>query len=105
MIKTSYATWACLMGLALASPAMAQSTTRCGGLLCDVYYGVRPAGAPDADALPCNDFVCRVFGHKEQPVVAVAAPLEPAATPVAMPKVKRKHKKIAAVQPAPATPN
>ena len=79
----------------LAGPALAEepvpATTRCGGVLCDLYYANKPAPAPgqpdvpDPTRLPCRDFICGMFGGRtveappplEQPVVAGMAP-EPA---------------------------
>ena len=76
---------------ALATPAMAQqppaptpavAPTRCGGLLCDVYYAGKPQPAPGQpdiatpfDSLPCHDFLCRMFGGRAE----VAPPVQQAA--------------------------
>ena len=53
----------------------------CGGLVCDLGLF---KGASDPHALPCNDFVCRVFGGKAQappPPVPVATDPAPDVKP------------------------
>lgn len=70
--------------------APAGGTTRCGGLLCDLYYAGKPAPvpgqpeAPDPTRLPCRDFLCAAFGGRTAepppppPEPAAAVPPAPA---------------------------
>ncbi len=99
MIKRAYASAVRATVIALmvapaivAGPAWAldpppTDPDKCGGLVCDLgLYG----GARDPHALPCNDFVCRVFGGKSaQPA---PPPPEPVATePAADVTPKARH--------------
>lgn len=100
----------------LAMPAVAQqpppaavATSRCGGVLCDLYYSGKPVPAPgqpdvpSPTALPCRDFLCAAFGGRTQePTPVAAAPMEPPpAAPVKTAKPKRKaHRTAAAETPA-----
>lgn len=120
------------LAAAIAGPALAQvpAGQSCGGLLCDMgvvghkvpvgpdgrnvpdtpetHAMIQAATPYDPTRLPCHDFVCGMFGHKDEdvppptPVVAVApAPEEPQAKPVH--KAHRKHvAKAAEAAPAPA---
>jgi hypothetical protein len=119
----SFARYIILAPLAagLAGPAMAQNIPAgqsCGGLFCDMgvvghkvpvgpdgrnvpdtpetHEMIQAATPYDPTHLPCHDFVCGMFGHKDEdapppaPVAAVApAPEEAPAKPVH--KAHRKH--------------
>ena len=97
----------------LTAPAFAQqppqaepaASTRCGGVLCDLYYANKPTpapgqpDAPDPTHLPCRDFLCAAFGGRTPeptppPVEQSAA--EPQAQPVKTVKHKRKARKSVA---------
>ena len=99
----------------LTAPALAQqpaapaASTRCGGVLCDLYYASKPAPAPgqpdtvpDPTHLPCHDFLCAAFGGRTADAAPPAEPQTtpaPAAEPVKTARRKSKaHKKVAAVQ-------
>lgn len=120
--------------MATSPAALAQNIPAgqsCGGLLCDMgMVGHKvPVGAdgqsvpdtpathamivaatpPDPTHLPCHDFVCGMFGHRDDdapapaPIAAVApAPEEAPAKPAH--KARRKHvaKAAAAAEPAAA---
>ena len=110
---------ACLLLAQAGTSAFAQqppsaapvASTRCGGLLCDMYYAGKPAPAPgqpdvpSPTSLPCRDFLCAAFGGRTpeaaQPVAEAAA--APAPEPVKAAKHKRKARKADAS--AEATPD
>ena len=91
------------------APAAPVASTRCGGVLCDLYYSGKPAPAPgqpdtvpDPTHLPCHDFLCAAFGGR----TADAAPPPEPATPVPASETakparhKKAHKKVAATETA-----
>lgn len=95
--------------LLLSAPAFGQQppqtapapSTRCGGVLCDLYYSGKPVPAPgqpdipDPTHLPCHDFLCAAFGGRTAdpaPPAVQAAP-EPVAEPVKTAKHKHKVRK------------
>ena len=88
-------------GTAVAQQAQPSTVpnTRCGGILCDLYYRDVPADAPVPSSmtafnpLPCHDFVCGMFGGRtpdQPPAEQIAQALEPAAAP-AEPMKRKKH--------------
>ena len=98
---------ACFIVSQAIPPAMAQqppapvASTRCGGLLCDLYYAGKPAPAanqpdvPDPTHLPCHDFLCSAFGGRtpEAPVPVAEPIAEPAPLPTKT--ARHKHKAVA----------
>ena len=97
--------------LLLTAPAVAQPaapaavTTRCGGVLCDLYYSGKPVPAagqpdiPDPTHLPCRDFLCAAFGGRTPepaPPAMEQADTKPAPAPVKTAKHKRKARKTIA---------
>ena len=120
------------LAAAIAGPALAQNIPAgqsCGGLLCDMgvvghkvpvgvdgqpipdtpatHAMIEAATPPDPTHLPCHDFVCGMFGHRDDqipapmPVVAAAAAPEETATKP-MHKTRRKHVAKAAASADPA---
>lgn len=106
--------------LVLSAPALAQqpdapvASTRCGGVLCDLYYSGKPAPAPgqpdtvpDPTHLPCHDFLCAAFGGR---TADAAPPAEPQPAPAPSPepaKTRHKgkaHKKVATAEAGKADP-
>ena len=107
--------------VAMAGPALAQNIPAgqsCGGLLCDMgmighkvpvgadgqpvpdtpqtHAMIEAATPPDPTHLPCHDFVCGMFGHRDDqappaPVVAAVAPAPEEAPAKPMHKAHRKH--------------
>lgn len=119
------------LALAMATPALAQNIPAgqsCGGLFCDMgivghkvpvgadgqpipdtpqtHAMIEAATPPDPTHLPCHDFVCGMFGHRDAEAPAPAplpvAEVAPEQTP-AKPahKAHRKHiAKVAAAAPS-----
>ena len=108
------------LAVAMAGPALAQvpAGQSCGGLLCDMgvighkvpvgpdgqpvpdtpetHAMIQAATPPDPTHLPCHDFVCGAFGHRDDDIPPPAPLPVVAAAPEAVPakpmhRARRKH--------------